>query len=176
MADPYIAQIIPFGGNFAIRAWAFCEGQLLPISQNTALFSLLGTTYGGDGRTSFGLPDLRGRMMIGPGNGPGLPSYSWGQKGGNYQHTLTTAQMPSHTHAATMHAEVGASGATNPNGRMLANAAIYADVNGTNNDRTLAPQSIVVPNTGGGQSYNTMPPYLAVYYEIALQGIFPSRN
>ena len=98
MSDPFIGQIMPVGFGFPPRGWALCEGQLLSISQNTALFSLLGTTYGGDGRTTFGLPDLRGRSMVSPGTGPGLPQIRWGEKGGAASHTLTAAQMPAHTH------------------------------------------------------------------------------
>ena len=101
MSEPFIGQIQPFAFNFAPRNWALCDGQLLPISQNTALFSLIGTTYGGDGRTTFGLPDLRGRVPIHQGHGPGLSSYVIGQTGGSATNTLTQAQMPSHTHTAT---------------------------------------------------------------------------
>ena len=102
MSEPFIGQITLVGFNFAPRGWAFCEGQLLSISQNTALFSLLGTTYGGDGRTTFGLPDLRGRVPIGPGTGPGLPSYSWGQKGGADREALAINQMPGHSHTVAL--------------------------------------------------------------------------
>ncbi|KRS10186.1 hypothetical protein XM53_22310, partial [Roseovarius atlanticus] len=102
MADPFIGQIVLFGGNFAPRNWAFCDGQLVAISQNSALFSILGTTYGGDGRTTFGLPDLRGRVPIGPRQGPGLTFYREGQKGGAEDVTLTQAEMPSHSHATNV--------------------------------------------------------------------------
>ena len=104
--EPLLGQIIMFGGNFAPRGWAFCDGQLLPIAQNTALSSILGTTYGGDGRTTFGLPDLRGRVPMGGGHGPGLSPRSLGQKGGNETTTLTVSNLPPHNHSAALHAEV----------------------------------------------------------------------
>ena len=176
MSDPYIAQIMPFGGNFAIRGWALCQGQLLAISQNSALFSILGTTYGGDGRTTFGLPDLRGRTIIGPGNGPGLPSYQWGQKGGQASVTLNVQQIPSHNHSVTLHGERGASNATSPGGNLLATGGSYAAYNAANADPAMAPQSIQQVNVGGSQPHDNMMPYTAIYYEIALVGIFPSRN
>lgn len=176
MAEPYLAQIMPFAGNFAIRGWAFCEGQLLPISQYTAVFSLLGTTFGGDGRTTFGLPDLRGRMIVGPGNGPGLPSYSWGQKGGRNNVTLTVANMPSHNHAATLKAERVPGSVSAASGNMLAGGTnIYAPT-APQEDVNMSADAISVNNTGGSQQFDITNPYVAIYYEIALQGIFPSRN
>jgi len=173
--EPFIGMIVGFGGNFAPRGWAFCDGQLLAISSNTALFSILGTTYGGDGRTTFALPDLRGRAMIHPGSGPGLSHYVLGQKGGTEGFTLSVAQMPPHTHNVTLHGETAAPNSSNPNNKMLGLTEIYADVNPTE-DRTFAPESIREQSVGGGQQVTHRGPFQAVNYIIALQGIFPSRN
>ncbi|MFH1810599.1 MAG: tail fiber protein [Pseudomonadota bacterium] len=168
--EPFIAQILLFAGNFAPRGWAFCEGQLLPIAQNSALFSLIGTTYGGDGRTTFGLPDLRGRVPISPGNGPGLPGYNWGQKGGSHTETLTVNQIPSHTHAIGASSQLADD--NNPRGRIPGVARQDAYASSTKADGSMASPGSV----GGNQSHNNMQPYLAMYYIIALQGIFPSRS
>lgn len=171
--EPMLASVMIFAGNFAPRNWAFCDGQLLPISSNSALFSLLGTIYGGDGRTTFALPDLRGRVAIGPRHGPGLSSYREGQKGGVEEVTLTQMDMPSHTH--TLHAETDAADQVNPQGRMLAlpAAPIYAEVIATD-DRVMATQSIGM--SGGNQSHENRQPFLAINYIIALQGVYPSRS
>ena len=184
MSDPFLGQVVIFAGNFPPRGWAFCEGQLLPINQNTALFSILGTIYGGDGRTTFALPDLRGRSPIGPGNGPGLPSYRQGVQGGNYQHVLTTTEMPSHTHTATatsqLRAERRPGNATDPTGNILASGTSIYRSNSPAEDLVMDPGSVqtgvTVNNTGGNQSFDIRDPYLAIYYIIALQGVFPSRN
>ena len=183
MSEPFIAQIVMFGGNFAPRSWAFCDGQLLPIAQNTALFSLLGTTYGGDGRTTFGLPDLRGRFPMHPGSGPGLSPRQLGQKSGTETTTLTVNQIPPHTHTGTGTVKVSgdAANTSDPTGNTLALAEAYSD--------QAFPVSPAVPlklradsvevtnaNTGGGQSHSNMPPFQCVNFIIALQGIFPSRN
>ena len=172
--EPFLAQIILFGGNFAPRGWAFCEGQLLPISSNSALFSLLGTIYGGDGRTTFALPDLRGRTPISPGTGPGLPTYGAGQKGGSTTNILTVGQLPAHTHLANINASSSDGEDTSPSGLYLGESAsdLYTGEGGT----PMATGSVSVGNTGAGQAVNNMQPYLAVNYIIALQGIFPSRN
>ena len=163
-----MATIIMFGGNFAPRNWAFCEGQLLAISQYSALFSLLGTTFGGDGRTTFGLPDMRGRVPIHPGNGPGLSSYKLGQKGGSEQVVLQTTQIPSHTH--TIYAKTGGGDETNPTNGFMATAStdFYAE---THNTQMGNPASV-----GGGQGHNNIQPYLCVNFVLCLQGIYPSRN
>ena len=182
MSDPFVAEIIMFGGNFAPRGWAFCDGQLLSISENSALFSILGTTYGGDGRTTFGLPDLRGRVPMHAGNGPGLSSRRLGEKGGSEDVTLTTNQIPLHAHTATSTANVvavagnsndavnnfwaddgGAASATYHNGP--ANAVMNAGA-----------VSTTVNNAGGGQSHPNEQPFLCVNFIIALQGVFPSRS
>ena len=180
-----IGEVRMFAGSYAPRSWAFCAGQLLPISQNTALFSILGTIYGGDGRTTFALPDLRGRVPIGPGNGPGLSSRREGQKGGTETNTLNITQIPSHTHTnalkvnstdstqavATNGASIATPGAIS--GRAFASTLGY---NTATPDVTLNQQSVTIGNTGGGQSVNNMQPWLSIYYIICLQGIFPPRS
>lgn len=171
MSDPFIAEIVMFGGNFAPRGWAYCEGQLLPISQNAALFSLIGTTYGGDGRTTTALPDLRGRVAIHPGTGPGLPTYRLGQRGGQPTHTLTTNEMPSHNHTIAAHGEEA--DVTIPTNATFgaSSGPIYSNETA---DATMRTNTI--NNNGGNQAHNIMQPYLAVNYIIALQGTYPSRN
>jgi len=182
---PYLAQIMMFGGNFAIRGWAMCDGQLLPISSNTALFSLLGTTFGGDGRTTFALPDLRGRVAIHPGNGPGLSHYSWGQRGGVENVYLNTTQIPSHSHASALRASTiqATDSVPNPNDALAAPGAMdgrtfnptlgYAPATPSVN---LNSGSIIGGNTGGSQSHTNVQPFLGIYHLIALQGVFPSRS
>jgi microcystin-dependent protein len=165
--EPFIGQIQAFGFNFAPRGWAQCHGQLLSISANTALFSLLGTTFGGDGRTTFGLPDLRGRSIVGMGNGPGLSNISWGEKGGAENHTLTVGQMPAHTHNIGVNSAAGEE--ADPTGKHIANRAdsFAEDANGN-----LAAPS----NTGGGQSFSIRNPFLGINVCIALTGVYPSRS
>jgi microcystin-dependent protein len=176
--EPFIAQIILFAGNFAPRGWAFCEGQLLAIANNQALFALVGTTYGGDGRTTFGLPDLRGRVAIGPGQGPGLPDYRQGHIGGTASTTLTVANMPSHNHALMANSSYGTTAVPASNSSLAATTdgrSISVNVYSTNAPNVqLAGAS--VGNAGGSQPINNMQPYLAIPYIIALVGIFPSRN
>lgn len=172
--DPFIGQIMMFGGNFEPRGWAFCNGQLMSIAQNTALFSILGTTYGGDGRTTFGLPDLRGRAPVHFGSGGGLAPVQLGQMGGAETHTLTVNEMPAHSHS--MHGELAIADKQTPQGNMLAltpgNPIYAAPVPA--DDRTMAPSSI--GNAGGSQPFGLRSPYQAVNFIIALQGIFPPRN
>lgn len=174
----FLAQVLIFAGNFAPRSWAFCQGQLLAINSNTALFSLLGTIYGGDGRTTFGLPDLRGRTPIGVGNGPGLPSYREGQKGGASTTTLTTANMPSHNHAFMANSSVGT--VSVPAANSIIAATTDSRTAGTNlynmADPNVIMKSSSISHAGGSQSFNNMQPYLAMNYVICLQGLFPSRN
>jgi microcystin-dependent protein len=176
--EPMIGEIRMFGGNFAPRSWALCEGQLLAISQNQALFSILGTTYGGDGRTTFALPDLRGRVAISPGTGPGLPTYSLGQRGGTPTNTLNVTQLPSHNHVAAVNIPIsGDDGTTDEAGGLLSTtdgAKVYGGAASGNYNGGNTP--VTVGNTGGNQPVNNMQPYLAVHYIIALQGIFPSRS
>jgi microcystin-dependent protein len=169
MSEPFLAEIRIVGFNFAPRGWAFCDGQLLPIDQNQSLYSLLGTTYGGDGRTTFALPDLRGRTPIHKGSSNGS-THLLGQKSGEETHTLSAAEMPSHSH--NMQASSVASTSQLPDNNVLAvSGQIYR---GSTN--LVNMQNSTVTNTGGGQAHNNMQPFLAVYFCIALQGLFPSRN
>ena len=170
MSEPFLAEIRIVGFNFAPRGWALCDGQILPINQNQSLYSLLGTTYGGDGRTSFALPDLRGRtpIHVGSSNGSG---HLLGQKSGEETHTLSAAEMTNHTHRA----QASNSDADNPipAGRILGNvpSQIYRA------QAELSPMSPgTIGNVGGGQAHDNMQPYLALNFCIALQGLFPSRN
>ncbi|MBK9105721.1 MAG: phage tail protein [Saprospiraceae bacterium] len=176
--EGYIAQIIMFAGNFAPKFWAFCAGQILSISQNTALFSLLGTTYGGNGQTTFGLPDLRGRVPVGTGQGPGLPNVTLGELSGIPATTLTVNQMPAHNHTAITNVRVSSANTTSEEaaGNILANQAqnFYAPV-GTANG-SLGGVTTTVGLNGGNQPVNIMQPYLGMNYVICLNGIFPSRN
>jgi microcystin-dependent protein len=168
MASPFLGQIQPFGFNFAPRGWAMCNGQILSIAQNTALFSLLGTTYGGNGQTTFALPDLRSRVPIHMGQGPGLSQYVLGQVAGDETVTLSTAQIPPHQHG------VGATGTfttKNPGGQVPAPGGAY----GSPPDETTMEANMVRP-TGGGQPHTNIQPYLTLNFCIALEGIFPSRN
>jgi microcystin-dependent protein len=161
-----------FAGNFAPRGWAFCDGQLLAVSQNDALFSLLGTIYGGDGRTTFGLPDLRGRIPIHAGHGPGLSERRLGAKGGEEAVTLTVNQLPSHSHALT-----GTSaGATSIDPVGNAPAQGLADYLNPRSPVNLNMNPQAVGNTGGSRSHTNLMPYLCVHFIIALFGIYPSRH
>jgi microcystin-dependent protein len=172
MPDPFIGEIRMFGFGFAPQGWAQCNGQLLPIADNAALFSLLGTTYGGDGQTTFALPDLRSRVPVGQGQGPGLSSYGQGQAGGTETVTLAAAQMPGHTHPVT--ASTSAADSGQPAGRTLARSAGHT--------YTARPGASTVMNaamlghTGGSQPHGNIQPYLAVNFCIATEGIFPSRS
>ena len=172
MASPFIAQITLFAGNFAPRGYAFCNGQILPIAQNQALFALLGTTYGGNGQTTFALPNLQGRVPIHPGQGQGLSPYSLGQAGGTENVTLNISQMPAHNHAATSRASAGGADDSSPTNNFLAADNQYST---TQNTQMNANEIQVSPN-GGSQSHTNVQPYLAINFIIALQGIFPSRN
>jgi microcystin-dependent protein len=167
MSEPFLAEIRIVGFNFAPRGWAFCDGQILPINQNQSLYSLLGTTYGGDGRTSFALPDLRSRTPIHRSDGHPL-----GQKSGAETVTLTAAQIAAHTHAAKASSSPGNN--TQATGRVLAAVAdAYRDPEAAN---STAIRSGTVTNAGGGQAHDNMQPYLTLGFVIALQGLFPSRN
>lgn len=173
MADPFVAEIRVFPFNFAPKGWAWCDGQLLPLSQNTALFSLLGTTYGGNGKSNFALPDLQGSVPMHPGQGPGLNTYYLGQTGGTDTVTLLQSEIPAHIHMVQV-----ASGDEAETNIALGNV-LTRSKNGNiySNNTTLkamAPQALSA--TGGSQPHNNMMPYVTFYFCIALQGVFPPRG
>jgi microcystin-dependent protein len=165
MSEPFLGEIKIFGFNFPPRSWALCDGQILPINQNQALYSLLGTTYGGDGRTSFGLPDLRGRAPWHVGGG-----FSLGQKGGEETHSVSPGEMPTHTH--TVAASSLPATTPDPENAVWANGGVNAYAAEASAD--LSPAAVA--SVGDGQGHENRPPYLTVSFCIALQGIFPSRN
>ena len=177
MADPFIGEIRIFAGNFAPRDWAFCDGSTLLIAQNQALFAVLGTTYGGDGRTTVGLPNLQGRAPMHAGTGPGLTQRRLGQKGGAATETFTDAQMPSHTHAevAVPQNRRTSSGTTVPTNHALGLIDESQDIYGNANN-LVATSSASITSTGGGSESPNMQPFLAVNYIIALAGTFPQRS
>lgn len=172
MSEPFLGEIRAFAFAFAPRGWAICAGQLLPIAQNTALFSILGVTYGGDGRSTFALPDLRGNVPIGQGSGPGLSPRPLGEQGGASSVTLTGSQLPMHSHAALANAAAGNSGEA-PAHDWAADAggsSVYA----AGADAQMAADTL--GTSGGGQAHDNMQPSLAVNYCIALSGIYPPRS
>lgn len=175
MSEPFVAEIKMTATNFAQRNWAFCNGQLLQIAQNTALFSLVGTTYGGDGRVTFALPNMQGRAPMHPGTGPGLTPRALGQNGGTETVTLTPGQVANHTHTMQAVAELGSS--TSPDGRSLAQSPTgrggYGLYDNADNKGAMATGALA--NTGGGQAHDNMQPYQVVNFQIALTGIYPSR-
>lgn len=179
MADPFVAEIRIFPFNFAPRGWAFCDGQILPISQNTALFSLLGTMYGGNGQSTFALPDLQGRgaMHTGIGNGPGLSQHDQGETGGSETVTLLISEIPSHTHTVGRALDQPGN-STTPVASIWAQAgSVRAAVNSYNpGPPTGAMKADVIQPAGGGLPHNNMQPYLTLNYCIALQGVFPPRT
>lgn len=174
--EPFIAQIMLFGGSFAPRGWAFCDGQLLPVSSNSALFSIIGTAFGGDGRTTFALPDLRGRVPMHAGTGPGLTPRQIGQRIGVEDVALIEAQMPNHSHE--MLVATAAANSDRASGDALAKSPVYVDNNASDpsTQPSVALNSRTVSNAGGGQQHENMQPTLCINYIIALQGIFPSRS
>lgn len=170
MSEPFIAEVKIFAGNFAPRGWAFCNGQLLPISQNTALFSLIGTTYGGDGRTTTGLPNLQGRAPMHWGNGPGLTNRRIGEKVGSEKVPLAASQMPAHGHG--LNAASNLTQADPGNTVSFGPGPIYS---GGGNSQDMAGEAL--GSAGGtGAPHNNMQPYLGLYFVIALQGVYPSRS
>lgn len=172
MSNPFIGEVFLFAGNFAPRGWAFCDGQLLPIASYQALFSILGTTYGGDGRTTFALPDLRGRAPVGPRQGAGLSNVQLGERSGSETVTLTPNQIPSHTHALL--ASQDDATRRDPTGLVPARTSEKAYDSGSGG--TSVMDATAVGNTGGGQAHNNMQPFLGMHYIIALEGTFPSRS
>jgi microcystin-dependent protein len=175
MADPFVAEIRIFPFNFAPKGWAFCAGQLLPISQNTALFSLLGTTYGGDGKSNFALPNLEGNAPMHPGQGPGLSLHDLGETGGSQTVSLLESEIPSHPHA--MRAASDAADNNSPQSNTAAPPAgrgnnLYIT---TNNPLSMMNPQALTPS-GGDQPHNNMQPYLTLNFCIALQGVFPPRG
>jgi microcystin-dependent protein len=174
--EPFIAQIMLFGGNFAPRGWAFCDGQILPISSNSALFSIIGAVYGGDGRTTFALPDLRGRVPMHAGSGPGLTPRQIGQRVGVEDVALLESQMPPHNHdmlvAAAAPVNSRASGDAIGQGTFF----VHDNPSDPNTQPSLPLNGRTVSNAGGGQLHENMQPTLCINYIIALQGIFPSRS
>ncbi|MBZ4024117.1 phage tail protein [Rhodobacter sp. TJ_12] len=174
MSEPFIAEIRIFAGNFAPRGWAFCDGQLLPIAENTALFSLIGTTYGGDGRTTTGLPNMQGRAPMHPGRGPGLTARRLGERDGIETVTLSEAQMPSHTHGLRA---TGARGTEENPGNTTSVAATFpVAAFSSGESSSVYMDSETLSGTGGSQSHNNMQPYLALNFIIALVGLYPSRS
>ncbi len=172
--DPFLAEIRVVGFNFAPRGWAFCDGQLLPLSQNTALFALLGTTYGGNGTTNFGLPNIQGQAVISPGQGPGLTEYVEGETGGAPTVTLLQSEMPAHNHSAHASPDPAELQAPAPDRALARSAPGFAyQSNSASNLVALAPQAVAP--SGGDQPHNNMAPALTLNFVIALQGIFPAR-
>ena len=172
MADQFVAEIRIFAGNFAPTGWALCQGQLLPISQNTALFSLLGTTYGGDGRSNFALPNLQGCVPMGFGQGPGLSSRVLGEQAGEDAVTLLQSEIPGHTHTALANSGVGDQ--YGPTGNFFAGDAGGNNLYAATANAQMAPGTIAP--AGGSQPHNNLQPYLVLNYIIALQGIYPPRS
>lgn len=172
MSLPYIGEIRMFAGNFAPNGWAFCDGQLVPISENDALFTLIGTTYGGDGETTFALPDLRSRVPVHAGQGPGLSGYVMGESGGTEQVTLTASQLPGHTHVPT--ASSDAATASGPAGRVWAASANYRAFAPPQGAGATALSPGALAPAGGSQPHDNMLPYQAVSFIISLFGIFPT--
>jgi microcystin-dependent protein len=171
VADPFVAEIRIFPFNFAPKGWAWCDGQLLPLSQNTALFSLLGTTYGGNGKSNFALPDLQGRAPMHPGQGPGLSLHDLGEVGGSETVTLLESEIPAHSH--TLRGDEDDGTFKTPQGMLVAGGNQMYLTN-------TAPNAIMAPEAlapaGGDQPHNNLQPYLTFYFNIALQGVFPPRG
>jgi microcystin-dependent protein len=172
-----IAEIRMFAGNFNPRGWMYCDGSIQSIAQNTALFSLLGTTYGGNGQTTFALPDLRGRVPVGTGQGPGLPSITLGEMAGTPNHTLSIGELPAHNHTATMPAATTSTTAT-PSSSLATGPATQGAATWKNFGNPVANLAAppVISVTGGSQPHNNMQPYLGMNYIICVEGIYPSRN
>jgi microcystin-dependent protein len=174
VADPFVAEIRIFPFNFAPKGWAFCDGQLQPISQNTALFSLLGTYYGGDGKTTFALPDLQGRAPMHPGQGPGLSEHFLGEQGGEETVTLSDSEMPNHTHVMKATSETG--DLADPTNRAVARASAGNPFQTVTNTNLVQMAFQALMPAGGSLPHNNLQPYLTLHFCIALQGVFPPRD
>lgn len=172
MANPFLAEIRIFPFNFPPKGWAFCDGQILPISQNTALFSLLGTLYGGDGRSNFALPNLQGNVPVGQGQGPGLSLVDIGETSGEETVTLLQSEMPAHSHGADCNASTADS--TNPGGEVWAPDVAGSNAYGSSGGGQMSP--IALSASGGNEPHNNLQPYLVLNYCISLQGVFPPRT
>jgi len=176
MSNPFVAEIRIFPFNFAPKGWAFCDGQILPLSQNTALFSLLGTTYGGDGKSNFALPNLQGCAPMHPGQGPGLSLHDLGEIGGSDTVTLLESEIPSHSHSLNAFATTAATAQTPaPNVGLARSRTIQAYRSKSTDALTQLADTAVAPN-GGDQPHNNLMPYLTLNFCIALQGVFPPRT
>jgi microcystin-dependent protein len=176
MADPFVAEIRIFPFNFAPRGWAWCDGQLLPLSQNTALFSLLGTTYGGNGRSNFALPDLQGRAPMHPGQGPGLSLHDLGETGGSETVTLLESEIPSHSHGLLSANTEPADAAAPAADVSLARSSQVNAYQTVTNQNLLSMSGNALAPAGGDAPHNNLMPYLTFYFCIALQGVFPPRT
>ncbi len=174
--DPFVAEIRIFPFNFAPKGWAFCDGQILPLSQNTALFSLLGTTYGGDGKSNFALPNVQGRATMHPGQGPGLSLHDLGETGGSETVTLLESEIPAHSHPLGVHnQDPAALNAPAPNRSLARSSGGFAYITNTNASPSQFADQTVAP-AGGDQPHNNMQPYLTLNFCIALQGVYPPRT
>jgi microcystin-dependent protein len=174
MADPFVAEIRIFPFNFAPRGWAWCDGQLMPLSQNTALFSLLGTTYGGNGKSNFALPDLQGRAAMHPGQGPGLSLHDLGETGGSETVTLLESEIPAHSHTVRGSSDDADLKAPSPNRSLARSIGGFAYNTSSSGLQPMAAEALAP--AGGDQPHNNLMPYLTFYFCIALQGVFPPRG
>jgi microcystin-dependent protein len=174
MADPFVAEIRIFPFNFAPKGWAWCDGQLLPLSQNTALFSLLGTTYGGDGKSNFALPDLQGRAAMHPGQGPGLSLHDLGETGGSETVTLLESEIPAHAHV--LRGDANTSETPDPSGNTLGRGSSINPYQTNSAQNLVSHAAEALAPAGGDQPHNNLMPYLTFYFCIALQGVFPPRT
>jgi microcystin-dependent protein len=176
MSNPFVAEIRIFPFNFAPKGWAFCDGQILPLSQNTALFSLLGTTYGGDGKSNFALPDMQGNAPMHPGQGPGLSLHDLGETGGSTTVTLLQSEMPSHPHSMMAANLLSDQAAPTPTRALARSINADAYVAGSTNPAQVQMNPTMLAPAGGDQPHNNMMPYLTLNFCIALQGVFPPRT
>lgn len=174
MSEPFIGEIRMFAGTFAPRGWAFCDGQLLAVSQNDALFSLLGTIYGGDGRTTFGLPDMRGRIPVHAGAGPGLSQRRLGAKDGSEQVSITVNQIPSHSHLSQEHATSHKADSSDPAGNIPARSVAITPYASAVPNGNMA--SSAISHAGETRPHTNLMPFLCIHFIIALVGIYPSRT